>query len=115
MRTYEGMFLIDNNKATSDWDAVVRHVQGILEKRGAKTLSVEKWGERKLVYRIGGHKKGTYMLIYLDAPAGSIIELRRDCQLSDIIIRSLLLKVAKRPEPVQKSISEEKPEEIVSS
>lgn len=109
------MFLIDNNKATSDWDAVVRHVQGILEKRGAKTLSIEKWGERKLAYRIDGHKKGTYMLVYFEAPAGSIIALRRDCQLSDTIIRSLILKVAKRPEPVQKSLSEEKPEEVVSS
>lgn len=115
MQTYEGMFLIDNNKATSDWDAVVRHVQGILEKRGAKTLSIEKWGERKLAYRIDGHKKGTYMLVYFEAPAGSIIALRRDCQLSDTVIRSLILKVAKRPEPVQKSLGEEKPAEVVSS
>lgn len=107
------MFLIDNNKAGSDWEGVVRHVREILEKRGAKPLSTEKWGERKLAYKINGHKRSTYMLVYFDAPPGALSAIRRDCQLSDTIIRSLILKVEKIPTPTAEAAPprEEKSEE----
>jgi small subunit ribosomal protein S6 len=96
------MFVIDNSVASNDWDGAVKHVQEILQKGGARVLSVEKWGERKLAYKIGPHKRGTYMLVYFEAPAGAIVPMRRECQLSDKIIRSLMLRVEKRPEtPVQ--------------
>ena len=99
LRTYEAMFLIDNNVASNDWDGAVRRVQDIIQKGGGKVLSVEKWAERKLAYKIGPHKRGTYMLIYFEAPIGSITSVRRECQLSEIIVRSLILKVEKKPEP----------------
>ncbi|MEE9585104.1 MAG: 30S ribosomal protein S6 [Candidatus Brocadiales bacterium] len=99
MRTYEAMFLIDNAKA-SDWDNIVEHVHGILKRRGAQVISTEKWGERKLAYRVNGHRRGTYIQVYFDAPTGAITDVRRDCQLSDSILRSLILKADKRPEPV---------------
>ncbi|MFQ5861572.1 MAG: 30S ribosomal protein S6 [Candidatus Brocadiales bacterium] len=106
MKTYEAMFLIDNAR-TSDWDKVVEHVHGILKKGNARVLSTEKWAERKLAYRIDGHKRGTYMLVYFDAPAGAITDIRRDCQLSDAILRCLILKVEKRPEPAAEGPVEE--------
>ncbi len=115
MRTYEGMFLIDNAMA-SDWDKVVGHVRDILEKRGAQVISTDKWGERKLAYRVDGHKRGTYMLVYFDSPTSAIADIRRDCQLSDTILRGLILRAEKRPEPVAEGPAEEKPpveEEVV--
>ncbi len=97
MRTYEAMFLIDNTKA-SDWDSVVQHVHDILKKRGAQVISTEKWDERKLAYRVNGHRRGTYMQIYFDAATDVIPDMRRDCLLSDAILRTLILKAHKRPE-----------------
>lgn len=91
------MFLLDNTKA-GDWDSVVGHVQDILKKRNAQVTSVEKWGERKLAYPVKGHKRGTYMQVYFEAPAGTISDIRRDCQLSDAILRCLFLQVEKKPE-----------------
>ena len=98
MRTYEAMFLIDNTKA-SDWDSAVQHVHDILKKGGAQVISTEKWGERKLAYHVNGHRRGTYMQIYFDAATDAIPDMRRDCILSDAILRTLILKAHKRPEP----------------
>ncbi len=106
MKTYEAMFLIDSNTASNNWDGAVRHVQEVLQKGGAKVLSLEKWGERKLAYKIGQHKRGTYMLVYFEAPTKAITPIRRECQLSEIIVRSLILKVEKKPEP---SVAESAP------
>ncbi len=97
MRTYEAMFLIDNTKA-SDWDSAVQHVHDILKKGGAQVISTDKWGERKLAYHVNGHRRGTYMQIYFDAATDAIPDMRRDCLLSDAILRTLILKAHKRPE-----------------
>ncbi len=92
MRMYEGLFLIDNAHASMEWDNVVRHIHDILQKNGAEILKTEKWGEKKLAYKIKGRKRGTYLLIHFNAKNTAIATIKRDFQLSDYIIRSLLVK-----------------------
>lgn len=108
LNTYEGMFLIDNAKAT-DWDNVVEHVHDILKKRDAQIISTEKWGERKLAYRLDGHRRGTYMHVYFTAPGEAISDVRRDCQLSDAVLRDLILRIEKVPEPSARTSEMETP------
>ncbi|MEK7805215.1 MAG: 30S ribosomal protein S6 [Planctomycetota bacterium] len=89
---YEGLFLIDNAHANTEWDNVVKRIQDILQKNGAEILKIEKWGEKKLAYKIKGHKRGTYLLIHFNANNSAITTLRRDFQLSDYIVRFLIIK-----------------------
>lgn len=92
MRMYEGLFLIDNTHANTEWDNVVKRIQDILQKNGTEILKTEKWGEKKLAYKIKGHKRGTYLLIHFNANNSAITTLRRDFQLSDYIVRFLIIK-----------------------
>lgn len=102
MKLYEGMFIIDNTIANADWDAAVKQVSDILENKGAEIVKSEKWEERKLAYKLKGHKRGTYLLIYFKAPPDSIIPIKRDLQLSDNVLRSLIVKIDKIKEPVSR-------------
>ncbi|NUO07437.1 MAG: 30S ribosomal protein S6 [Candidatus Brocadia sp.] len=92
MRMYEGLFLIDNAHASMEWDNVVKHIHDILQKYGVEILKTEKWGEKKLAYKIKGHKRGTYLLIHFNAKNTAIAMIKRDFQLSDYIVRSLIVK-----------------------
>lgn len=92
MRMYEGLFLIDNAHASTEWDNVVKHIQDILQKNGAEILKTEKWGEKKLAYKIKSHKRGTYLLIHFNAKNSAITPIRKNFQLSDYIIRFLIVK-----------------------
>lgn len=92
MKMYEGLFLLDNTHASMEWDNVVKHIHDILQKNGAEILKTEKWGEKKLAYKIKGHKRGTYLLIHFHAKNSAITTMKRDFQLSDYIIRSLIVK-----------------------
>ena len=92
MRMYEGLFLIDNAHASTEWDNVVKHIHDILQKNGAEILKTEKWGEKKLAYKVKGHKRGTYLLIHFNAKNSAIATVRRDFQLSDYIVRFLIIK-----------------------
>jgi len=92
LRMYEGLFLIDNAHASTEWDNAVKHIQDILQKNGAEILKTEKWGEKKLAYKIKSHKRGTYLLVHFNAKNSAIAMVRRDFQLSDYIIRFLIIK-----------------------
>lgn len=92
MRMYEGLFLIDNAHASTEWDTVVKHIQDILQKNGAEILKTEKWGEKKLAYKIKSHKRGTYLLIHFNAKNSAITPIRKNFQLSDYIVRFLIVK-----------------------
>ncbi len=107
MRLYEGMFIISDTVAGSDWEAAVKHVEDILKNRGAEVLKSEKWEDRKFAYKLKGHKRGAYLLVYFNAPADSISLMKRDFELSDNVLRTLLVKVDK--------IKESKPEEEIAN
>lgn len=109
MRLYEGMFIISDTIAGADWEGAVNHIQDLLKNRGAEILNSQKWDERKFAYKLKGHRRGTYLLTYFNAPEDSIIHMKRDLQLSDNVLRSLIVKTDKIRE--SKSEDTEKPEE----
>jgi small subunit ribosomal protein S6 len=109
LRLYEGMFIIsDTIAAGSDWERTVSQVHDLLKNRGAEILQSEKWDERKFAYKLKGHKRGSYLLVYFNAPEDSILHIKRDLQLSDNILRALVVKTDKIKE--SKSEDTEKPE-----
>ncbi len=95
MRLYEGMFIISDTVANSDWDSTVTHVEGLLKNRGAEIVRSEKWEERKFAYKLKGHKRGTYLLVYFNAAPDSISLIKRDFELSDQVLRTLIVKTDK--------------------
>ena len=90
-KMYEGMFLVDSAKAASDWDGVNAAIDKILEKAGAEIVSMRKWDDRRLAYDIRGTGRGTYLLYYFKVDGGEIQGIEKSVQLSENIIRVLIL------------------------
>ena len=101
-RTYEGMFLLDNNAATADYEAAAGVVNHILEKNGAQVVRKEKWDERKLSYEIGSHRRATYYLVHFSAPTSALAEIRRDTDLNESVIRHLIIGIDR---PVEEHVA----------
>ena len=96
VRLYEGLFLVDSAQAAADWDAVIAAIQGLLEKAKAEIVSIGKWDERKLEYKIRGETRGTYILCYFRVDGSKIQQLERNIQLSPTIWRALILNAEAR-------------------
>jgi len=88
---YEGMFLVSQAAAT-DFKGVVDHIRSILEKQGGTILAMRKWDERRLAYEIDKQKRGLYILTYFSAPNLALGQIERNCNLSEQIMRVLLLR-----------------------
>jgi small subunit ribosomal protein S6 len=91
-RLYEGLFLIDSALAAQDWDGINAAIEKILKRADAEIVSMKKWNEFKLAYEIKGQTRGTYVLTYFNADGQKIAGIERDVQLSDKVMRVLILK-----------------------
>ncbi len=88
---YEGLFLFPQ-AALADLGAAVEHLNHLLNRAEAEVLAMAKWDERRLAYDIAGNKRGLYLLTYFKAPAANLVNFERDCNLSEQILRSMVLR-----------------------
>lgn len=97
MKIYEGMFLMDP-ALSSDWVAVETEVNRVLKRASAEVIGMRNWDERKLSYPISRHKRGLYVLSYFRADPEKLVDLERDVQLSEQVLRALFLRRDKMTE-----------------
>jgi len=86
------MFLLNSVEAKRDWDGLCDHVRGIIEKHGGEVLREEHWDDRRLAYEVAGQKRGTYLLVFFRLDPNEMSPLRRDFELSERILRQLILR-----------------------
>ena len=93
---YEGLFILDSNKYAKDPAAVSNNLSTAIQHFGGEVLASRLWEERRLAYPINGQRKGTYWLTYFSLDTKKLVELERQYQLDENIMRSLVLKVEPR-------------------
>ena len=103
---YEGMFLVDVARASSDWDGIISTIKKILERDGAEIISIKKWDDRKLAYDIKSHSRGIYILSYFRVDGTKISEIENNIRLSEQVIRTLILNAEQM---TQEEIDKETP------
>lgn len=91
VNVYEGMFLFPQ-AASADLAGAVDHLRSILERSDAEIISLVKWDERRLAYDIKGNKRGIYFLVYFRAPGANLAKIERDCNLSEQLLRAMVLR-----------------------
>ncbi|MSR63639.1 MAG: 30S ribosomal protein S6 [Planctomycetes bacterium] len=96
-RIYEIMVLLDNNVVRAGWKEAKAIATGLFEKHGGKVLSARRWDERKLAYPIRLRRRGTYLLAYVELAAGSVATLRRDLDLTENVMRYIILSAETVP------------------
>jgi len=88
---YEAMFLF-GQAAGADLGGCVAHLNEILARGHADVLATRKWDERRLAYEIKGQKRGLYLLVYFKTESRFVANIERDCNLSEKVIRTLILR-----------------------
>lgn len=97
MKLYEAMFVMDV-QTSPDTPAMEGEIKRVLGRAEAEILICRKWEDRRLAYEINGRKRGSYWLTYFNAPTDKIVGIERDVQLSEKILRVLVLAVEEVPQ-----------------
>jgi len=96
MVVYEGMFILDPGRYGRDPGGITQQVADLITQHGGTLLAARLWDERKLAYPIKGQKKGVYWLTYFKMPGDGLAALERQCEISEDILRKLVLRVDDR-------------------
>lgn len=92
-RTYESMFLIDNDAVRAGWTGAKASVAVLIEKHGGKVLTSRRWDERRLAYPIRHRRRATYLLAYCEIAPERLVGLRRELDISETVLRYLITSV----------------------
>jgi small subunit ribosomal protein S6 len=96
LKNYEALFLFDTG-AARDWAGMEQEVRRLCERIGANLHVCVKFDERKLAFEIKRRKRGTYVLAYFDAPPDRLHDMERDAQLSELILRAMVVRIEPLP------------------
>jgi small subunit ribosomal protein S6 len=90
------MFILDSNRFGRDPDGISGQLADFIQKAGGEILVSRLWEERRLAYPVKGQRKGTYWLIYLSLDSLQLAGLRRQLDITEVVLRYLFLKIDPR-------------------
>ena len=90
---YEHVFLARQDLSQAQVDALATAATEIVEGAKGKVTKTETWGLRSLAYKIAKNRKAHFVLLNIDAPAGTVAELERQTALNEDVIRFMTIRV----------------------
>ena len=70
MRIYEELFIVRADATEEELDPLIEQLKGVITTAGGTVEKVDKWGVRRLAYRVAKQNEGQYILILFHAQAG---------------------------------------------
>jgi small subunit ribosomal protein S6 len=102
MRVYEELFIVRPDAPDEDVDHLVEQLQTFLTGASATIDKVDKWGKRKLAYRIGKFREGAYILIQFSAKPETVKEIERRLRVNDLVIKFITVRIDENLKRIEK-------------
>ena len=93
MRIYEELFIIKPDAPDEEADQFVEQLRTQLTAAGATVDKIDKWGKRRLAYRVDKYREGSYVLFQFSAGPESVKELERRLRVSDLVLKFLTVRI----------------------
>ncbi len=93
MRIYEALFIIKPDVPEEELDQRVETLRTQLTAQGATVDKVDKWGKRRLAYKIDKYREGSYVLFQFSGGPEVIKEFERRLRVSDIVLKFLTVRI----------------------
>ena len=95
MRIYELIFILKPGMPDEDVDTIVEQFSGIITEGGGVINKVDRWGKRRLAYKVSGQREGYYVLIdySVESNSGLSKEVERRLRVVDDVIKYLTVRV----------------------
>jgi small subunit ribosomal protein S6 len=102
MRIYEELFIAKPDAPEEEIDALVTQLQTTIESSGGRVEKVEKWGSRRLAYKIQKYSDGQYVLILFHCDANVVKEVERRLRVADVVIKYLTSRMDEKLKWIEK-------------
>jgi small subunit ribosomal protein S6 len=104
-RIYDLIFICRPDTPEAEIDKLIATLEQSVAEKGAKIEKMEKWGTRKLAYRVQKLREGFYVYLSLRSSQGELIkELERRLKVSDPVMKYLTVRLDEELKRQQKLI-----------
>ena len=93
VRQYELVYIMSPDATEPEVAELHTQVEAIITRYQGELVKTENWGRRKLAFRIGKHREGTYVLEVFKGTGELTKELDRRLKVIDSVIRHLCVRV----------------------
>jgi small subunit ribosomal protein S6 len=102
MRIYEELFIVKPDASEEEIDAFIEQMKLIVTSGGGTVDKADKWGIRKLAYRVEKRDEGFYVLLQLTCGPEAIKELERRLRVSDLVLKFLTVRIDEKLKKIEK-------------
>jgi len=105
-RVYDLIFICRPDTPEPDVDKLVSTLEHAVTEKGSKIEKIEKWGRKRMAYRVHKLQEGFYVYMVIRSSHGELVkELERRLKVSDAVIKYLTVRLdeeLKREEKLKK-------------
>ena len=94
MRSYQSVLILKPDIEESRVDEALAKIGEIIKSNGGAILKAEKWGKKRLAYRVKKNRFGVYLNLYHTLEPSGVIDLEKKYKLFDLIIKFMVLHLA---------------------
>src|SRR5207302_6087668 len=92
-RIYEELFIVKPDVLEEDVDVYIEQLRTQLTTAGATVDKVDKWGKRRLAYRVDKYREGNYVLFQFASGPDVVKELERRLRVSDSVLKFMTVRI----------------------
>ena len=93
MRSYQSVLILKSDLDEAEVDRVLEKITEFLSKNNGSIVKVEKWGKKRLAYRVKKSRFGYYLNIYHTCESLKVSALEADYKLYDLILKFLVIRL----------------------
>jgi small subunit ribosomal protein S6 len=104
-RLYDLIFICMPATPEEEITKMIGTLEQTASEHGGKVEKVEKWGTRKMAYRVAKQREGFYVYLALRSTQGELIkELERRLKVSDVVIKYMTVRLDEEIKRQQKLV-----------
>ena len=102
MRIYEELFIVRPDAADEEVDPLIEQLKGVITHRGGTIDKTEKWGVRKLAYRVLKYNEAQYVLLQFTADPTAVKEIEHRLRVADLVLKYITVRIDEKLKRIEK-------------
>ena len=102
MRIYEELFVLRPDVTDEEVNPIIEQMRGVVTTAGGTIEKEERWGVRKLAYRVQKRAEGYYVLLQFTAGAQTVREIERRLRVNDAVLKFITVRIDEKLKKLEK-------------
>jgi small subunit ribosomal protein S6 len=102
MRIYEELFIVRPDATPEEVDPFVEQLKNVITHTGGTLDKADKWGVRKLAYRVLKYNEGQFILLQFKAQPDTVKEIERRLRVADLVLKFITVRIDEKLKRIEK-------------